>query len=215
MGTVAILLTLLAAMTGLVAYSPTLYRWFCSATGYGGTVRRAVMPIDQAAAAPGPDAKKIVVIFDSNVAPGLPWDFKPEQRRIEVPFGKPTQVYYDAVNNSGETIVARAVYNITPDQVAPYFFKIQCFCFTNEKLKPGEHARMPLIFYIDKQATQDPDVQLVHEVTLSYTFYRQDDLTPEAVANTRDLGTGSAGEERQFKQSGTASFANDAKGSSR
>jgi cytochrome c oxidase assembly protein subunit 11 len=199
----------LAIMVGLVAYSPTLYRLFCAATGYGGTVRRSVQPVaareDEAAS-----GKTITVFFDSNVANGLPWDFRPEQRSVTVPLGKPTKVYYDARNNSNRTIVARAVYNVTPGQIATYFFKIECFCFTNERLNPGESARMPLVFYIDKQAASDEGARHVSTVTLSYTFYPQDKLSPQEIANTRDLGTGSAGEDAKLVGSSKATFANDA-----
>jgi len=201
-------------MTALVAYSPQLYQWFCSATGYGGAVRRAVAPVATASASES-NADEITVIFDSNVSKDLPWEFKPEQRRIKVKFGVPTQVYYDAKNLSDQTIVARAVYNVSPDEIAPYFFKIQCFCFTNEKLKPGESARMPLVFYIDREAEKDKDAKTVDEVTLSYTFYPQNGLTPQEVAQTRDLGTGSAEKDAQIKRDGSADFENDAPGTGR
>lgn len=205
--TLAPICAVLAIMFGLVAYSPTLYRLFCEATGYDGTVRRALAPVAQAS---DPDARTITVSFDSNVANGLPWEFRPEQRKVTVKLGEPTQVYYYAKNNSDRTIVARAVFNVTPEQIASYFFKIECFCFTNEKLKPGESARMPLVFYVDKEATNDSDAKDIQEVTLSYTFYPQKDLSPEEVAKTRDLGTGSQEKESQLSHSAKAAFENDA-----
>jgi cytochrome c oxidase assembly protein subunit 11 len=199
----------LAFMLGLTAYSPTLYRLFCEATGYEGTVRRAPVaaPVAQAS---DPDAKTVTVSFDSNVANGLPWEFRPEQRKVTVKLGEPTQVYYYAKNNSDRTIVARAVFNVTPEEIAAYFFKIECFCFTNEKLKPGESARMPLVFYVDKEADQDGSTKDIQELTLSYTFYPQNDLTPDQVASTRDLGTGSQEKESELAHSANAAFQNDA-----
>jgi cytochrome c oxidase assembly protein subunit 11 len=199
----------LALMIGLVAYSPTLYQWFCAATGYGGTVRRAVGPVAEAQAGSVGD-KTITVSFDSNVADGLPWDFHPEQRRVTVKLGEPIKIYYYAKNNSNKTMVGRAVYNITPEDIVTYFFKIECFCFTNEKLAPGESAHMPVVFYVDKQAALDGEVSGLDEVTLSYTFYPQDKLSSQEIANTRDLGTGSAQKDAQLAGPSSVSFINDA-----
>ena len=134
---------LMAVTTTGVIYSPTLYRMFCAVTGYGGTVQRATAPTPAQAAT----ADKVTMYFDANVAPGLPWEFRPEQRKVEARFGEPTQVYYYAKNNSNDTVVARATFNVTPFVAALYFFKIECFCFTEEKLGPGEkrsHAAGPL-----------------------------------------------------------------------
>ncbi|MBB3149869.1 cytochrome c oxidase assembly protein subunit 11 [Phyllobacterium trifolii] len=198
----------LATMVGLVSYSPTLYRLFCAATGYAGTVQRGVAPVVQANGDAA--AKSVTVFFDSNVGGKLPWDFHPEQRKVTVKLGQPTQVYYYAKNNSHRTIVARAVFNVTPYEVAPFFFKIQCFCFTNEKLKPGESARMPLVFYVDQQAAEDRNAKRVDQITLSYTFFEQKTLTPQEIATTRDLGTGSAETNAQLAKTAVAGFDNEA-----
>lgn len=198
--------TLMALMSGLVAYAPTLYRMFCSLTGYGGTVQRAVAPL----AATTADGPTVRVSFDANVAPGLDWSFGPEQRQIETRLGEPTKVYFRARNNSERTVVARAVFNVTPYKVAPYFFKIECFCFTEEKLGPGESARMPLVFYVDEQLAKDPTAEEVHDITLSYTFYAQTGLTAEAVAAARDLKAGSAATDARLNGQGRAAFDNDA-----
>ncbi len=199
--------TMLAVMIGLVSYSPTLYQMFCAATGYGGTVQRA-----NAATAPAtPMDKAVTVRFDANVAAGLDWDFQPEKRQITGKYGEPIQTYYTATNNSDETVVAHAVFNVTPYQAAPYFFKIECFCFTDEKLKPGESAKMPLVLYIDDAMAKDPTTAAIESVTLSYTFYKQDDPSPEQIANARDLAEGSKETDAALKQDlAAATYANDA-----
>lgn len=203
---VAALSVVLAFMTGLVAYSPTLYRLFCDLTGYGGTVQRA-----DAATAPVSTSNEIVTVrFDANVGSGLPWEFRPEQREVKARFGEPVKAYYYAKNLSAETVVGRAVFNVTPYQTAPYFFKIECFCFTNEKLGPGESARMPLVLYIDEQMLKDEDTDGFREVTLSYTFYKQEDLAPEEIDSARDLKAGSQFLDAELETGGPAGFDNDA-----
>lgn len=196
--------TILAVMTGLVIYSPTLYRMFCNATGYGGTVRRAVAKDATYA------KEKVTVAFDANVAPGLPWEFRPEQLKVETQFGKPTKVYYYAKNNSNETVVAKATFNVTPYQAAPYFFKIECFCFTEEKLGPGESARMPLVFYVDKQMLKDRSTKSFRNLNLSYTFFKQKDQSPKGIEAARDLKAGSAETDETLKSVNVGTFENDA-----
>ncbi len=190
-----------------VSYAPTLYRLFCGATGYGGTVKRGVAPVAATAAA----ARRITVAFDANVAPGLDWSFTPGQRRVTVTVGEPTKAYYVAKNLSDHTIVARATYNVTPYKIAPYFFKVQCFCFTNERLAPGESAKMPLVFYVDEQALKDHGVDDVTQITLSYTFFEQKDLSPAEVGAARDLAAGSKREQAQIARDPVAAFENDAR----
>ncbi len=195
---------LLALPTVGVIYSPTLYRLFCSATGYGGTVTRA-----SGAEAEAVTGEKVDVSFDANVADGLKWEFRPEQRQVSAEIGKPTLIYYYAKNLSDKPIVAHAVFNVTPFQVAPYFFKIQCFCFTDEKLGPGESARMPVLFYVDKHVLQDKQAMALRRVTLSYTFYGEGD-DPGRLAQARDLAAGSQEEDAAVKKDGGTQFANDA-----
>lgn len=202
---VAIAIVLMSITTAAVIYSPTLYRMFCAATGYGGTTRRALEPV--VAAGPA-QTHTIKVRFDANVAPGLNWDFKPGQREVTVKIGEPTQVFYTAHNRSDKTIVARATYNVTPGRVARYFFKVECFCFTNERLGPGESAHMPLIFYVDEQFLKDRDTREVPAITLSYTFFKQPD-TPEVLAGARDLAEGSAQAVAEQAKGGEGEFSND------
>ena len=170
--TLLILVLIVAAMTALVAVSPTLYRAFCEATGFNGTTLRAER-------APGAVAGQVKVQFDANVHPGLPWRFEPEQIAVNVAPGARTQIFYRAQNLSARPITGQAVYNVTPDTVGKYFKKIECFCFTEQTLKAGEKVDMPVIFFVDPAIEKDPDTKNVHEITLSYTFYPVE--TPAAV----------------------------------
>lgn len=206
----ALTLVVLAPTTTAVIYAPTLYRMFCAVTGYGGTVQRAERPLNPAKTAAGKADRKITVYFDSNVAPGLPWDFRPEQRSVDVTPGSPKKVYYYARNRSDKPVVARATFNVLPYVAAPYFFKIECFCFTEERLGPGERARMPLVFYIDEEMMKDPDASRFDRVDLSYTFFRQEDLSAEEARAARDLAAGSVALDRKLEQKDSAAFANDA-----
>jgi cytochrome c oxidase assembly protein subunit 11 len=203
-------LLLCAGLIGLatagVVYSPTLYRLFCEVTGYGGTVRRAAAATVPAQAAAG---EMIRVSFDANVADGLNWEFRPEQSEVVATIGTPQTVYYLARNLSDKPVAAQAVFNVTPYQAAPYFFKIECFCFTEEKLEPGESARMPVVFYFDKAILHDSDAKALRRVTLSYTFYKQGEGA-EAIAAARDLAGGSSDQAGAIREGGELEFANDA-----
>ena len=162
--TLVILLVIVAAMIGLVAISPELYRAFCEATGLNGTTQRA----DRA---PGAVAGQFKIQFDANTHPGLPWRFEPEQLSVNVAPGAQTKIFYRAQNLSARAIVGQAVYNVSPDTVGKYFKKIQCFCFSEQTLQPGQKVDMPVVFFVDPKIKQDPDTKDVHEITLSYTFY--------------------------------------------
>jgi cytochrome c oxidase assembly protein subunit 11 len=162
--TLVILLSIISTMIVLTALSPKLYRAFCEATGYDGTTLRA----DRA---PGAVAGQYKVQFDANVHPGLPWRFEPEQSSVNVAPGAQTKIYYRAQNLSARAIEAQAVYNVTPDTVGKYFKKIQCFCFNEQTLQPGQKVDMPVVFFVDPAIEKDPDTKDLHEITLSYTFY--------------------------------------------
>jgi cytochrome c oxidase assembly protein subunit 11 len=162
--TLVILLLVIAGMIGLVAVSPALYRAFCEATGFNGTTLRA----DKA---PGAVAGQVKVQFDANVHPGLPWRFEPEQTAVNVAPGAQTRVFYRAKNLSARAITGQAVYNVSPDTVGKYFKKIQCFCFSEQTLQPGQNVDMPVVFFVDPAIEKDPDTKDIHEITLSYTFY--------------------------------------------
>jgi cytochrome c oxidase assembly protein subunit 11 len=168
--TAALMALLAAAMVGLAFASVPLYRMFCRATGFDGTPTRA-----QGKAAPGVVAGKTVSVrFDANVSPTLPWRFGPEETTRIVPIGGRQMAVFLARNLSGRPITGRATFNVSPTQAAKYFSKIQCFCFTEQTLKAGEEARMPVIFYVDPAFTRDPDTKDISEITLSYTFYPVD-----------------------------------------
>jgi cytochrome c oxidase assembly protein subunit 11 len=207
LGVVAFAGAVLAVMGGLVAYSPTLYRIFCDVTGYGGTTQRAnATPL-----AAGAAAERVTISFDANVAPGLDWEFRPEQRSVTTHFGEPVKIYYYAKNNSERTVVARATFNVTPFQVAPYFFKVQCFCFTDEKLAPGESARMPVLLYVDQEMLKDPEAEGLRNITLSYTFFPEKEASAEDVEAARDLKTGSEGQDARLSSASPTEFENDAR----
>ena len=159
-------LVVLAVMAGVVAYSPELYRAFCGATGYGGTTQRAYS--DPAATSD----KTVTVAFDSNVAPGLPWRFEPEQRSVNVHLGEQKLVFFTAENLSDESMVAHATFNVTPATSGIYFNKIQCFCFNEERLDPHQKVEMPVVFYVDPAFGKDSDNAHIDTITLSYTLLR-------------------------------------------
>lgn len=165
----------IAVMSGLVAYSPELYRAFCGATGYGGTTQRAYTD-------PATTSKQTVtVVFDSNVSPGLPWRFEPEQRSVTVHLGEQKLVFFSAENLSGETTVGHATFNVTPPTSGIYFNKIQCFCFNEERLDPHQKVDMPVVFYVDPAFAKDSDMSHVDAITLSYTFGRS--VSPAGAKN--------------------------------
>ena len=152
------------AMLGLAFASVPLYRLFCQVTGFAGTTQRAER-------APGAVAGQIGVRFDANVHPGLPWKFAPVERTVRIAPGAKTQIFYRATNISARTTTGQAVFNVSPDTVGQYFKKIECFCFTEQTLKAGETADMPVVFFVDPKIRSDPGTRDIDEITLSYTFY--------------------------------------------
>lgn len=197
---------LVAPMIGLVAYAPTLYRLFCAATGFGGTVRQAAVAAPKMAA----DGERITVAFDANVAPGLPWEFRPLQHKVEVRLGETARIYFEAKNNADHATVGHATFNVTPYAAAPYFFKVQCFCFTDERLGPGESARMPVELFVDEAIRDDPNANTVHRITLSYTFFAQPNADASDATAARNLAAGSRRVDAKLQDDGAARFDNDA-----
>lgn len=156
------------AMLGLGFASVPLYRIFCQVTGYGGTTQRA----DEAQAATVKDSGRTMSIrFDANVERNMPWQFKPLQRTDTVSVGARDMALFWAKNDSDKTVTGTASFNVEPEQAARYFNKIQCFCFTEQTLKPGEEVRMPVLYYVDPAILDDPDNKDVQQITLSYTFH--------------------------------------------
>ena len=151
------------AMVGLAFASVPLYRIFCQVTGFGGTTQRA-------AEAPGAAAGEIGVRFDANISPALPWRFEPASR-VRVRLGERTVVNYRATNLTARPTTGRAIFNVTPAQAGAYFSKIECFCFTEQTLQPGQSVEMPVIFFVDPGVRKDEATSHIDEITLSYTFY--------------------------------------------
>jgi cytochrome c oxidase assembly protein Cox11 len=169
-----VLIPLLGAIAGmgvLVSYSVTLYRLFCEATGYGGATQRVV------ADTADESARTVTVSFDAHVAAGLPWQFKPLQDHVTVRLGEEKLVFFSAKNMSDKKLIAHATFNVTPDKAGVYFNKIQCFCFSDERLAPGESAKMPVDFYVDPALAKDGNASDLTAITLSYTFFPAADPT--------------------------------------
>lgn len=163
-----IALCMALAMLGMGYAAVPLYRIFCQATGYGGTTQRA----DAAQAAQIVDSGHTMSVrFDANVERGMPWRFKPLQVTDTVSVGARDMALFWAKNTSDKPITGTASFNVEPEQAARYFNKIQCFCFTQQTLQPGEEARMPVVYYIDPAILDDPDNKDVQQITLSYTFH--------------------------------------------
>lgn len=156
----------IAIMVGVVAYSPTLYRLFCAATGFGGTTQRALAGSDTVS------DRTVTVQFDSNVAPDLPWRFEPAQREVSVHLGEQKLVFFTAENLGDKAIVGHATFNVTPPIIGAYFNKIQCFCFDDERLEAHEKVDMPVVFFVDPALAGNTETAGIHTITLSYTFFR-------------------------------------------
>ena len=156
---------LVAAMVGASYAAVPLYDMFCRMTGYGGTTQVAKT-------APKAKLDRIVTIrFDGNVAPGLGWTFAPETRSMSVRVGETKLALYKAKNVSDHPITGTATYNVSPNQTGAYFSKLQCFCFTEQTLQPGEEINMPVAFFVDPSIAENPELDDIREITLSYTFF--------------------------------------------
>jgi cytochrome c oxidase assembly protein subunit 11 len=178
--TATILASVFVGMIGLSYASVPLYELFCQVTGYGGTTQRAD-------AAPGQVFdREITVQFDANVNNGLAWRFEPVQRAMTVKVGEQHMAYYRATNITNEPVTGQAVFNVTPDLSGLYFNKIQCFCFTEQTLQPGESVEMPVLFFIDPEIMTDDDLYKLTTMTLSYTFYPA--ANPQAAAPKQGAG---------------------------
>jgi cytochrome c oxidase assembly protein subunit 11 len=154
-----------AAMVGAAYAAVPLYNWFCRTTGFGGTTQVA-------SAAPGQVLQRTLTVrFDGNVSGGLPWRFEPETRTVTVRIGEPHTVYYKVTNEAARETVGQASYNVTPPTVGAYFSKLNCFCFTEQRMKPGETRDMAVVFYIEPALVKDSDQDGLNTITLSYTFF--------------------------------------------
>lgn len=154
-------------MVGLSFASVPFYRLFCQATGFDGTPRTegVVRPTQVG-------EQQVTVRFDANVNSGLPWRFRPEQRQLRVRLGEEALVHFTAKNLSDKPITGTASFNVVPEKAAYYFNKVQCFCFTEQTLAPGQEASLPVAFFVDPALAEDQTARDATTITLSYTFYR-------------------------------------------
>ena len=172
-------------MVGAAYAAVPFYNWFCRATGFNGTTQVAT-----SAPSGAPLDRKVAVRFDSNVAGGLPWKFEPEQTEIEVRIGEVTTVFYKVTNKSERSTTGQAAYNVAPLTVGSYFEKINCFCFTEQTMAPGETRQMPVVFYVDPSIVNDSENDSLNTITLSYTFYpvREPAVKPLAAGEAEKAG---------------------------
>ena len=166
----ASLVAVVLGMGGLAYGSEPLYRAFCLATGYGGTTQRA----DDVRSVKVSD-KSVTVRFDATTNVNLPWRFKPVRKQVKVKFGEQVLAFFEATNTSDKPIVGTATFNVVPYRTATYFNKIECFCFTEQVLAPGQTVQMPVIFYVDAEMIKDDHAKNDKTITLSYTFYASRD----------------------------------------
>lgn len=148
--------------------SVPLYTWFCQVTGYGGTTSTATGGSDTVL------DRTITVRFDATTETGMPWEFRPVERQVELKIGETGLAFYEAYNPTNRPVAGQASYNVAPFYAGEFFSKIDCFCFTEQVLQPGERVQMPVSFYVDPAIVDDRDAKFVKHITLSYTFYEID-----------------------------------------
>ncbi len=168
----------IVAGMGAMSYAAVpLYEAFCRVTGYGGTTQRADV-------APDTISDRVMTIrFDSTTSNALPWTFKPDQKKMSVKVGESNLAFYTAVNNSDQPVSGTATFNVTPLKAGLYFSKIDCFCFEEQRLEPGEKAIMPVSFFVDPEINEDRNLDEIKTITLSYTFFKKEEQTA-----SRDTG---------------------------
>lgn len=163
------LLAVVVTMGALSWAAVPFYSWFCKVTGFAGTTQVATEGSDRVL------DQTVRVRFDANVMPDLGWTFRPMQTEMTVRLGETAMAYYEAVNTSDQTVTGSATYNVAPMDAGYYFEKIECFCFTEQTLAPGERIEMPLTFFVDPDILENRDAAHIRDITLSYTFFRQDE----------------------------------------
>ena len=171
------------AMIGASYAAVPLYDLFCKVTGFGGTTNVA-----EAASETVLD-EKVRVRFDSNVDSNMGWTFRPMQREMELRIGENAIAFYEAINNTDQPVTGTASYNVAPDAAGYFFNKIECFCFTEQTLQPGERVEMPVSFYVDPEMVTDRDAGRIRDITLSYTFHRTEPSAPKQAALETDGGS--------------------------
>ncbi len=175
---------LVASMLSLAYASVPLYRLFCQVTGFGGTTQRAIRPASEIL------DRTVTVRFDGNVGPGLSWDFAPLEQTMTVRLGESALATYRATNRSDRAVVGSATFNVTPDQAGAFFNKLECFCFTEQRLEPGQSIDMPVSFFVDPAMATDRDGAHIGLITLSYTFFPVD--APRLVDTAKTTTTGAS-----------------------
>ena len=173
-------LAFVAGMVGMAYAAVPLYDMFCRVTGYNGTSQRVEQASDVIL------DEKVRVTFDANTSGGLPWEFKPVQRDIDIRIGETVQVMYRAKNLSSKPTTGQATFNVTPMQAGAYFNKVQCFCFTETTLQPGEEMEMPVVFFVDPDMVKAVETKDIKTLTLSYTFYPREPSKPVAQVKTEE-----------------------------
>jgi cytochrome c oxidase assembly protein subunit 11 len=161
-------LFLVVCMTGLAFASVPLYNLFCRVTGFGGTTQTAEAVPDKVL------DREVTVRFNTDVNGNLPWSFAAETRQATLNIGQDMLINFKARNTSEEAVAGTAIYNVTPPKVGKYFHKVQCFCFDKQILAPGQAMNMPVLFYVDPALDEDPYMDDVKNITLSYTFFKTD-----------------------------------------
>lgn len=180
--TVVQLVAVVLFMGGLGWASVPLYDWFCRVTGYGGSTNVSTTGSDEIL------DRTIKVRFDASKERDFPWEFRPMQREMEVRIGETGLAFYEAYNPTDKPIAGQSSYNVTPFEAGLFFTKIDCFCFQEQVLQPGERVEMPVTFFVDPELVDDRDAKLTHTITLSYTFY-QIDMPEEHAAVETDSAT--------------------------
>jgi cytochrome c oxidase assembly protein subunit 11 len=168
-------LAFIGGMVGMAYAAVPLYAMFCQMTGYGGTTQRVEQYSDRVL------DREITVRFDANIS-SMPWDFRPAARDVTMKIGETTQIHYTAKNLATRPTSGRATFNVTPEMAGAYFNKVECFCFTDTTLKPGETLDMPVVFYVDPDIVDVPELRDVKTITLSYTFFPIEGEKPVAAA---------------------------------
>ena len=175
--TAALLAGVAAIMLSLSFAAVPFYNWFCRVTGYAGTTSVAEQGADEIL------DQTVKIRFDASLEAGMPWQFRAMQPSMTIRIGETGLAFFEAYNPTDKAVGGQASYNVTPDQSGGYFTKIECFCFTEQILQPGERIQMPVSFYVDPSIVKDPEASLIKEITLSYTFHVAD-IPQKQAANT-------------------------------
>jgi len=186
--TATVLFSVVAGMVGLAYASVPLYQWICQVTGLAGTPST-----ENVVASDTILDETINVRFDSNVSPALPWQFEPLQREVTVRLGEESLAFYRATNTSDKPIVGTSTFNVSPFKAGPFFIKMECFCFTEQVLLPGESIEMPVSFYVDPEIIEEANTKEVRAITLSYTFYQAKDQAKVSELKSTDASQDNGG----------------------